>query len=276
MREIIKNKNGQAVAFPTIQITANDFKTIPHTEIRWLGGGGAMINSRGTNIMIDPVLEGFDMPLLIDMPILPQEGPSLDGILITHIDNDHFSRPTCLDLKAVCKSYHAPHYVASIMQEIGINGVGHDIHESFRVNDVKVQLTPALHNWQNGASKHQYRVWKEEDYCGYFLETQDGTIWMPGDSKLLEEQLHMPSPDVILFDFADNAWHITLEGAIRLANAYPKADLICIHWGSVDAPHMTPFNGNPETLYQRITNPKRIKVLAPGEAYILGGMKPII
>lgn len=269
MREIIKNKNGQAVAFPTIQITANDFKTKPHTEIRWLGGGGAMINSRGTNIMIDPVLEGFDMPLLIEMPILPQNIPSLDSILITHIDNDHFSRPTCLDLKAVCQSYHAPHYVASIMQEIGINGVGHDIHESFMVNDVKVRLTPALHHWQNGASKYQYRVWKEDDYCGYYLETQDGTIWMPGDSKLLEEQLHMPSPDVILFDFADNDWHITLEGAIRLANAYPKADLICIHWGSVDAPHMTPFNGNPEALYQRVTNPERIKVLAPGEAYIL-------
>ena len=81
----------------------------------------------------------------------------------------------------------------------------------------------------------------------------------------------MPQPDVILFDFADNDWHITLKGAIQLANTYPHADLICIHWGSVDAPDMTPFNGNPQDLYQHVINPKRIYVLAPGEAYHLKG-----
>ena len=153
MREIIKNKNGQAVAFPTIQITANDFKTIPHTEIRWLGGGGAMINSRGTNIMIDPVLEGFDMPLLIDMPILPQEVPSLDGILITHIDNDHFSRLTCQHLKDVCQSYHAPNYVADVMNEQGFLTQKHDINDSFSILDMKIRLTHAKHNWQNDSTK---------------------------------------------------------------------------------------------------------------------------
>lgn len=92
---------------------------------------------------------------------------------------------------------------------------------------------------------------------------------MPGDSKLLDSHLNMPQPDVILFDFADNDWHITLDGAIRLANAYPTSELICIHWGCVDAPDMTPFNGNPETLLDRVVNSKRIKVLAPGEKYTL-------
>lgn len=77
----------------------------------------------------------------------------------------------------------------------------------------------------------------------------------------------MPDSDVILFDFADNDWHITLDGAIKLANTYPNADLICIHWGSVDAPSMTPFNGNPEDLLDRVVNPERIQVLAPGEIY---------
>ena len=56
-----------------------------------------------------------------------------------------------------------------------------------------------------------------------------------------------------------------------MANTYPQAHLICIHWGSVDAPDMTPFNGNPEDLYQRVINPDRIHVLAPGEAFVLKG-----
>ena len=102
------------------------------------------------------------------------------------------------------------------------------------------------------------------------MDTPDGSIWLPGDSQLLESHLHMKQPNVILFDFADNEWHITLNGAIKLANTYPDADLICIHWGCVDAPDMTPFNGNSEVLFDKIINPERIKVLAPGECYVLG------
>ena len=34
-----------------------------------------MINDHGTVIMIDPLLEGFDMPLLIDMPIDVKDVP---------------------------------------------------------------------------------------------------------------------------------------------------------------------------------------------------------
>ena len=263
------NEKGQAVAPKTQTFGKEAFDIIPHTQIRWLGNGGAMINSRGTTIMIDPLLEGFDMPLMIDMPILPKDIPTLDAVLITHIDNDHFSRMTLKDIKGVCKSFHATQYVAEEMQKENIPGIGHDIHENFVVGDVEITLTPAKHNWQSEGKKYQYREWKEEEYCGYLLKTADGTIWMPGDSRLLEEQLHMPQPDVILFDFADNDWHITLDGAVKLANTYPESELLCIHWGCVDAPSMTPFNGNPENLIKRMIHPERIKVLAPGECLYL-------
>lgn len=268
--KIQKNEKGQAIAPTTLPLTNTAFQKSNDTSIYWMGNASILINSKGTTIMIDPLLEGFDLPLLIDMPILPQDIPSLDALLVTHIDNDHFSRPTCLDVQQVCKAYHAPHYVASQMkEELNIDGVGHDIHEQFNVNDVKVTVTPALHNWQNDSKKYAYHEWKKEDYCGYWFDTPDGTIWLPGDSKLIEEHLHMPSPDVILLDFADNEWHITLNGAIQLANTYPNSDLICIHWGSVDAPNMSPFNGNPEDIMKKVIHPQRVHVLAPGEEYRL-------
>lgn len=268
MLRIDKNVKGQAVAPKSQMITKEQFYS-DETAIYWLGGGGAMIHTPSSNVMIDPVLEGFDLPLLYEVPIQSEEVPTLDGILITHIDNDHFSRPTCQHLKAVTKQYYAPNYVAEVMNEEELTTSKVDINEQFAVNDLKVTVTKALHNWQNGSKKWQYRYWEEKDYCGYEIETKEGIIWMPGDSKLLECQLNRRAPDVILFDFADNDWHITMEGAIKLANHYPNADLICIHWGSVDAPTMTPFNGNPEDLYNHIKNPARIKVLAPGEKYIL-------
>ncbi len=261
--------SGQAMPAKTIPIPPEAFSS-PGTSLYWLGGGGALIVSRGTSIMIDPVLEGFDMPLLIDQPLTPEGVPSLDALLITHVDNDHFSRPTCLDLKPVCKRYHAPRYLGTVLTGMGLPGEGHDIGETFTAGETAVTLTPALHNWQNGAPEYAYREWKPEDGCGYRLETPDGSIWLPGDSKLLPEQLTQTPPDVILFDFADNDWHITFEGAVKLANAYPDAALVCIHWGTVDAPEMTPFNGDPNRLLDRVENPGRVKVLYPGERFQLG------
>lgn len=268
------SRQGQAMASKAIKINANAFDQQDKTSIYWLGNASILINSHGTDILIDPLLKGFDMPLLMEeMPIDTKDVPQTDAVLITHIDNDHFSRPTLMDIKDQVQTFVAPNYVADVMNEEGYATQKKTIGDEFEIEDVKVRLTPALHNWQNGSSKWNYRDWKPEDYCGYYMNTVDGSIYLPGDSKLLEEQLHMPSPDVILFDFADNDWHITLDGAIQLANTYPDADLICIHWGCVDAPNMTPFNGNPEVLKDRIVNPERIRVLAPGEEYVLKGRK---
>lgn len=76
-------------------------------------------------------------------------------------------------------------------------------------------------------------------------------------------------PDVLLLDFADNSWHITFDGAVKLADTYPDAEIICIHWGSVDAPEWNAFNGDPERLAESVVNPKRVYALCPGEAFIL-------
>ena len=100
---MLKNEKGQAVAPKTVIMTKKDFEDQGNTRVYWLGGGGAMINDHGTVIMIDPLLEGFDMPLLIDMPIDVKDVTHVDAILVSHVDNDHYSRPTCRDLKDICK-----------------------------------------------------------------------------------------------------------------------------------------------------------------------------
>lgn len=269
MLNIKKNSSGQAIAPDTIRFSNEAFSKIDHTEIRWLGNAGAFINSRGTTIMIDPLLIGFDMPSLIDMPIEPDIIASLKALLITHSDNDHFSKQTCIAVRNTCSEFHGPHYVAGLMKEIGINGTGHCINETFCIDDVKVTLTPADHAWQNVFLKDRTRDFQPEDYCGYWLETKDGIIWAIGDSRLMEEQLTMPDPDVILFDFSDSQWHIGFNCAVRLANTYPNSKLILWHWGCVDAPNMKEFNGNPEELAAAINNPERIVILAPGKPFIM-------
>lgn len=267
MRE--ENTHKQKKAPDPVKISPNAFGPRENTAVYWLGNGGAMINARGVCIMIDPLLEGFDMPLLVDAPITPEETGELSAVLITHCDNDHLSRATCGKLKEKCRQFCGPHYVAGLLEEEGIPASGYDIGAEFSVGDVQVTLTPADHAWQNESKKHAIRFFQQEDYCGFYLKTPDGTIWMPGDSRLMEEQLHLPAPDVILMDFSDSRWHIGLEGAVTLCGAYPEAALIPIHWGCVDAPGMPEFSGDPEELRSRIINPERLHVMAPGKPYIL-------
>ena len=63
---VVINDKGQAIPTHVEHIKPEAFDAINETQVRWLSGGAAMINSRGTVIMIDPVLEGFDMPLTYD------------------------------------------------------------------------------------------------------------------------------------------------------------------------------------------------------------------
>lgn len=267
-------KKFQAKA-PTAQPFGNEaFDASDKTTLRWLGMGGFFINSHGTTLMIDPLLGGFDMPVMIEFPIKAKNVHSLDAVLVTHSDNDHYSRPTCADLKSVTESYHSTKYVDSLMKNQGLPSVGHNIGDSFTVGKIKITLTPADHAWQNEYPElNEGRHWKQEDCAGFWIETPDGTIWATGDSRLMPEHLTLDEPDAILFDWSDSEWHFTLEGAVKLANAYPNSKLLLNHWGSVDAPDFPPFNADPKVLKDLIVNPDRIVLLAPGEPFILKKLK---
>src|SRR5918997_4344672 len=107
---------GQARAPETRRFGTEAFAAGAGTVLRWLGMAGFLVNSRGTTVMLDPLLGGFDMPVMIDFPIAAAEVPRLDAVLVTHSDNDHYSVSTCRDLAAVTGEYHSPQYVGSLMR----------------------------------------------------------------------------------------------------------------------------------------------------------------
>lgn len=261
---------GQAMAPATQQIDLDAFGLSRQTTLYWLGMASFLINSRGTIVMVDPLLGGFDMPLLIDLPLDAAAVPRVDAVLVTHSDNDHFSVPTCRDLASVTGIFHSTRYVASLMAGDGLPADGHDIGSRFEVGPLQVKVTPADHAWQNVFPQPDQRVFAEEDACGFWIDTPDGSIWAPGDSRLIpEHHLGMPVADALLFDFSDSEWHFGLQGAVAMANAYPDTPLLLHHWGSVDSPDFSPFNADPAVLYDLVSNPERIHVLAPGEPFVL-------
>ena len=223
--------------------------------------------------MVDPLLKGFDMPLLFEPPIQTEQVPHLDAILVTHADNDHYSIPTCVDLAAVCNAYHSTSYVDSLMKNQRLNSVGHQIGDRFLVKQIEITLTPADHLWQNELVKNS-RKFQLDDCCGFWIKTPDGVIWAPGDTRFMPELLEMDAPDVIFFDFSDDVWHLGLDNALKIANAYPNAQLLLSHWGSVDAPNMAVFNADPNVLLDEVIHPERIRILQPGAFFTLCSVNP--
>ena len=212
----------QARAPQTQPFGAEVFEAADTTVLRWLGMAGFLINSRGTTLMVDPLLGGFDMPVMIEFPIAADDVPKVDAVLVTHSDNDHYSVPTCGDLAPVNGEYHSTQYVSSLMKQQGLPAYGHDIGEHFAIGSVGVEVTPADHSWQNESPGASNRIFEPEDCCGFWIESPDGTIWAPGDSRLIpDHHLRMPAADAMLFDFSDSEWHFGLDGVIAMANAYP-------------------------------------------------------
>jgi len=221
----VKEKKYQAKAPKTQTFGVEAFKALNKTTLRWLGMAGYFINSRGTTMMVDPLLGGFDMPVMIDFPIAAKNVPRLDAVLVTHADNDHYSVPTNKELKPVTRIFHSTVYVDSLMKNEGFPSAGHNIGDTFHVGPVFVKLTPADHAYQNAFPGMSKRWFKNEDACGFWIETQDGNIWAPGDSRLMPEHLQFPTPDAILFDFSDSELHFKLEGSVKIAHAILKPPL---------------------------------------------------
>ena len=115
--QIRRSTSGQAMPRETVQLPAEAFGPSDKTTVYWLGNAGFLLNSRGTTIMCDPLLVGFDMPTLVEPPILPQDVPSFDALLYTHIDNDHFARETLAGIKDQAGEVHASHYVAQVARD---------------------------------------------------------------------------------------------------------------------------------------------------------------
>ena len=64
-----EGKKYQAKAPTTQPFGEEAFEASDATALRWLGMAGFLINSRGTTLMVDPLLGGFDMPIMIEMPV---------------------------------------------------------------------------------------------------------------------------------------------------------------------------------------------------------------
>jgi L-ascorbate metabolism protein UlaG (beta-lactamase superfamily) len=260
----------------TIPISPTFFVKQETTTLAWLGMAGALFNVRGVILLIDPLLISFEKdgrqfsevgyPLRIPLPIQANAIPRADLVMYTHADDDHLAPQTAKTLAArtQCR-FLAPAPVYQRLMELGIEQerlVKAVDDATLEQAGVEVQVTPALHDWQ------EVNPWKRGDCCGYIIKNQDGAIWHPGDTRLIDELLSVKDIDVLFFDVAAVESHLGPEGSARLAQSCGAKILIAYHYGTFDLPAGSFANCDPDDAlpYLRDIKAQFLK-LQPGEVF---------
>ena len=273
---------GQVSAAPAHHIGPEAFGKSRETAVWWLTNAGFLINSRGTLFMLDPAISlaveppgtsECGMRLLVDLPILAADVPRLDAVLYTHGDDDHFPPATATALVRTGALFVGPPPVAAASSGLGMPEGRVRVaraRKAFEVGGVTVAPTPADHPWQLRDPERFGPPWKPEDCCGYLLSTPDGTIWCPGDTRLMDEHVQMKDVDLLLLDVSRSAYHLGIDNAARLANILDAPHIIPYHYGTFDAPDHPAYNGDPAEAAAKLHDAeRRFHVIAPGEKFVL-------
>ncbi len=258
----------------TEQIHQSFFAQRDDTIVTWLGSAGALINARGTILMIDPVIavaqrDGQQLAetghrLKVPLPIKAEQISRTDAVLYTHADGDHFGQKTAEILdRCLAPTFIAPPPVRARLEGISVSPdriVTAQDYASIRVGKAEVMVTPAIHDWQ------ERDPWQRGDCCGYIVKTEDGAIWHPGDTRLFHELLKVKDVDVLFFDVAVCRSHLGPEGSARLAETCGAKVLVAYHYGTFDVPPGGPFGSDPEACLPLVEGlPSRYLMLNPGQ-----------
>ncbi len=220
------------------------------TLVVWLGMAGVFVNARGTILFIDPLLTAIRRAddvqsetghrFRIALPIEAKNVPRADAVLYTHADRDHFGRATArVFVHQQRTPIYGPPPVLERMVEIGVDAKSPAYagrmnlvrdFEDFSIGEAEIRVTPTLHDIPRGGR------WRPGDACGYLIRTPDGTIWHPGDTRLIEKLLTVKDVDVMFFDVADVEAHLGPAGSARLGQSCGAQVLFAFHYRTFEMP----------------------------------------
>lgn len=243
------------------------------TVVVWLGMAGVMINTRGTVLLIDPLLTSVQRApgvedaetghhMKLPWPIRARDVPRADAVLYTHSDGDHFGRTTAQTLGVrLSPRFVAPRPVLAWLEEMALSVPLLEAREgqTIDIGPARVEITPALHDYPADYP------FSRADCCGYLIHTPDGVIWHPGDTRLIDD-LRRYRCDVLFFDLADVDAHLGPRGSAELARTSGAKIVVPYHYATFDMPPGSWGGCRLEDALPLMQGmPTKIAALEPGE-----------
>lgn len=253
-RKIISNyANPKPHTEPSNNIETNSIDSLDivnftdSTRLIWFGHSTFLLQINNKNILIDPMFGDTPSPLSFlgtkrfskKLPIIIEQLPKIDLVVISHDHYDHLDYPSILKLKEKVDMFITPLGVGVHLEEWGIdnnNIIELDWWESSKLDDLNFICAPAQHFSGRGLMDKNKTLWSS-----WIIKSKTENIFFSGDSGYGEHfkqigDIHGP------FDFAmiecgqyNTIWpqiHMFPEETVQAGIDLKATKIMPIHWGA--------------------------------------------
>ena len=189
-------------------------------EITYLGHASLAISVAGKHLIVDPFISGNELAKHIDINSL-----QADYVLITHAHEDHI-----LDVESIAKRTGAKiisnYEIVSYYDKKGFDGHPMSHGGSWQFDFGKVTYTNAIHtsSFPDGTYGGQPG--------GFVLETEEGTVYIAGDTALTYDMKLIPlnrSIDLAILPIGDN-FTMGIDDAVVASDFIECAKILGYHY----------------------------------------------
>lgn len=284
-----ENKTEPDTTLPSVKTDLKSFIT-DKPVLTWFGHSTLLIQIKGKNILVDPVLskraspvsyagsknyQGTDIYSVDDLP-------AIDFILITHDHYDHLDFETIDQLKSKTGKFYVPLGVGSHLEYWGV--ASDKIHEfdwwesETISSEIQLIATPARHFSGRSITDRNKTLW-----TSYVIKTDEHSLYLGGDSgydKHYKEIGEKYGPfDLVLLEAGQyhQYWpliHMMPEETVQACVDLKGKVLLPIHWGKFTLALHT--WDDPITRVVRKAKESEVKLSTPmiGEKIILDSVYP--
>lgn len=233
---------------PVVPIDPHEIDTAgEENAVRWFGHSAFLVNLDGLKILIDPMFGSSPAPSPLlggkrfdyDLPIAPEDLPSIDVVIYSHDHYDHLDYGSVLKLKDKVKKFYVPLGIGPHLKAWGVDE--EKIHElnwgdSITYGNTTFICTPARHFSGRGLTDRNATLW-----CSWVIQSSSINLYFSGDTGY-GPHLKAIGDEYGPFDFAmlecgqyDKRWeniHLLPEQTAMAAQDIRAQLFMPIHWGA--------------------------------------------
>ena len=232
---------------PVVALNKNSFSEKIHEGLtfRWLGHSSVLLEISGCRVLIDPVFSKYASPIPLFVkrfsksPIIAENLPKVDIVLITHDHYDHLDKNTVIILSRRGCYFLVPKGVGDQLRDWGIPK--EKIEEltwwqQTRYNNLSLTCVPARHFSGRGLFDSDKTLW-----AGWVIQSNSKCVYISGDTgyadhfKAIGEAYGPFDLTIIKVGAYGEKWpeiHINPEEAVQAHIEVKGKRLLPVHWAT--------------------------------------------